>query len=212
MEITQINACLFEGRTEMSFTVTTDLPVAEAISSVLALFPTPATEVTGVVVTDQLGLVTRGQVQADAQAEANIIDEPAETAKTEKVTRTRRPRTNPDAVHVNTFLAEANARAAEAPAADAPADAPAAAVRRRRGSDTPAEPEVKVITDADLAKAASNAAAIIGHEVVTAVLDEVFSVKMVGEIPADKREAFLKELDDEIELAKADLAKMQGSK
>jgi hypothetical protein len=178
-----------------------DVAVAEAVASVLALFAGQAktggeriiasakgaSAAIQAAITDAHSKALDGKVPELGMGYASQAEEPKEEPK---VTRPRRPRTNPDA-----------------PAADAPADASAPAGRRRRGTDAAAaEPEVKVITDADLAKAASNAAAIIGHEVVTAVLDEVFQVKMVSDIPADQREKFLKELDDEIELAKAELA------
>lgn len=84
--------------------------------------------------------------------------------------------------------------------------------RRRRSSASEAS-EAPTISDIDLGKAASEAAESLtklgdaGHQIVQDVLKEDFGVKMVNDLPADKRQAFLDELLNQVALAKADAAK-----
>jgi hypothetical protein len=105
--------------------------------------------------------------------------------------------------------------AAEAPAATEAAPATEVAgesvTRRRRAAPAAAEPEVKTISDAELSKAASSAAAAIvaagfdGRDAVMQVLSD-FGVDTTNAIPQDKREEFLKVLQAEIDAAEADAA------
>lgn len=207
MKITQINAYSFQGNTEISMTVSTALPVTEAISSVLALFARDPAVGTA---TLKPFLPTREEINtffADKAASTLADDVPTaeEAAPAAKATRPRRPRTNPDAAP--TDPTPANLRNDDEPGPVAEAALPAEPRRRTRVTAEPAHLDmVKIITDADLAKAASNAAAIVGTEIVGLVLAE-FSVKMVSDLAPDVREKFIGELNIEIEAAREELAK-----
>ena len=74
-------------------------------------------------------------------------------------------------------------------AAEAPAEKPAGRTRKQSAG----------VSDEDLAKAASGAAAVIGHEVVMQVLEEDYSVQTVNEIPQKSRKEFLATLRKEME-------------
>ena len=73
-------------------------------------------------------------------------------------------------------------------AAEAPAEKPKSRSRKSAG-----------VSDEDLAKAASEAAAVIGHEVVMQVLEEDYSVQTVNEIPQKSRKEFMATLRKEME-------------
>lgn len=185
-----------DGDTYIAVTVRCGkLPLVSAIASVAALFS---------------GEVSRGTASPLPAGEATA----ATTASTEPVatgTRTRRPRTAPTEV-------------APSPAPDAaPANVTDIGTRRRR-STAPAEPEgPKAYTDADMSKAASNAAAAIhavgeallakgaidaqqkkadfdGPGIIMAVLLEL-NAKSTNDLTPDQREPFLAEIQKEVEAA-----------
>lgn len=81
-------------------------------------------------------------------------------------------------------------RMVEAPA-PAPVEAP---VRRRRGADVAEQG----ISDADIVKAASNAAAKLTPAVVMQILKEDFGVEQASDLPADARQKFLDTLKFEM--------------
>ena len=114
-------------------------------------------------------------------------------APVEQVTRTR---TRKPAAVVET---PASVPATEETASP---NAEASGVRRRRQVATDAPP---AITDADLSKAASHAATIIGTEVVMAVLGDM-GVSAVGELKDDVRKRFLDEIAEEVRLAEDEAA------
>lgn len=195
MKITQINAYSDDGKVTVALNVESDLPIAEALSSVLALFAGSAPVVMKNVI-DELP----NDRPRDPQ-----VDEAVAAASAPKTTRTRRPRTNPDATRE-----QEEAKAVESvminSAEEALAQIHSTTERRRtRVTAEQAPLEIKVITDADLAKACSNAAAIVGIEVVQAVIKD-FAVSSMQELAPDVREKFLGELEDEIKLAKEELA------
>lgn len=137
-----------------------------------------------------------------ALAAYDVAAPAAEEPKAEKVTRTRRPRTNPDASATETTAAAPVEDVS--PSVGAPSEA--GARRRTRVTAEPPAPEVKTITDADLAKAASSGAAQVGTEIISIILGEL-EVTTVSEIPTDRREWFLQQIDNEITAAKEELAK-----
>lgn len=81
-----------------------------------------------------------------------------------------------------------------APAAAA-GSAPAPSEPRRRRRAAPAEPEG--ISDAEVAKAASEGARVLGPETVMEILTE-FDVDSTDKLPQDVREEFIKLVNDEI--------------
>lgn len=98
----------------------------------------------------------------------------------------------------------------EASAETAPAATPDGSTRRRRSSgDAPAAPPKSEITDADLSKACSDAAAVIGIELVMLIMKEDHGVEVSGDIPkdvidgVDQRQKFLDELAYQMEGVKA---------
>lgn len=88
--------------------------------------------------------------------------------------------------------------------------------RRRTSASVDSAPGAPTISDLDLAKGASEAAEALtklgdkGQEIVQDVLREDFGVTMVNEIAADRRQAFLDELQNQVSLAKAEAAKVQA--
>lgn len=84
-------------------------------------------------------------------------------------------------------------------------------VSRRRRAAPPPSNDPMPINDAEMSKAASNAAEELvklgddGPGLVKAVLAD-YGVASVGDIPQEKREAFIQELKKEVDLAKADTA------
>lgn len=99
----------------------------------------------------------------------------------------------------------------EASAETAPAATTESTTRRRRSSgDAPAAPPKSEITDADLSKACSDAAAVIGIELVMLIMKEDHAVEVSGDIPkdivdgVDQRQNFLDTLAEQMELAKAE--------
>ncbi len=81
--------------------------------------------------------------------------------------------------------------------------------RSRRKSEDAVEPEAEKparrtrkqstgISDEDLAKACSEAAEVVGHEVVTQVLEEDYSVSNVNEVPQKSRKEFMATLRKEM--------------
>jgi len=119
----------------------------------------------------------------------------APTPSTEPVKRTRRTAAQ---------MAEANAQVPNPPPPTQTAEVPS---RRRRAPET--SPDPMPISDAELSKAASNAAEAFvklgedGPTMVKLVLED-FKVETVGDIPADQREKFIKELAKEVSLAQAE--------
>lgn len=79
-----------------------------------------------------------------------------------------------------------------------PAPAPAAEEPRRRRR-TEEQPKDDRITDADLAKAASQASEKLTPKLVMQIIKEDFGVETVSEIPQDKRREFLDTLKFEME-------------
>lgn len=152
------------------------LSISEAIRAVLALFEN-ASHVTPAVTPETI--VFPADVEAPKTATGRL----------------RKPRTNPDAE-------------ATAPAPTQAAQEPATEGRSRRTRvAAPAEPDaVRTVSDADLAKACSNAAAIIGIEIVRAVMED-FHVGTVNALTPDVRERFLSELQTEIKLAQEEAEK-----
>lgn len=126
------------------------------------------------------------------------------TAPTPDAPRARRPRLvvpveappSPALVEALAAIAVATEPRTRRSRAAAPVPAPA---------PEPEIPQNRTITDADLSKACSDAAAIVGPSVVTLVLTD-YGVDRVNEIAPEDREKFLADLDDEIVLAKADAA------
>lgn len=86
--------------------------------------------------------------------------------------------------------------------------------RRRRAAAPPANDPMP-INDAEMSKAASNTAeefAKLGEDgvaLVKAVLED-YGVPSVGEIPQERRKAFIKELAKEVDLAKQEHASKQA--
>lgn len=130
----------------------------------------------------------------------------AEAAPTTTTTRTRRPRgVTPTPLEAQASIPAAQLEEGKA-GLEQSTEAPSS---RRRRTTAPTEAEgPKPITDTDLTKAASNAAASMGPEgpgTVMAVLAD-FGVTTVNNIEADKREQFLKELQAEVEAYEAEKA------
>lgn len=178
-----------EGRQEVNVTVTVEGSLTDAVASVLSMFDKDGGYH---VIPASTDAAYRSVLKTGLSATGTAVtpDAPAE-----KVTRTRRPRTNPDA---SPATAEAVVETA-APTAEEP--------RRRTRVTAQPEPEtVKTISDADLTKACSNAAAIIGPDLVKLVLAD-FSVDDVSKLAPDVREKFIGELSDEIRLAQEEAAK-----
>ena len=119
------------------------------------------------------------------------------------------------------------ARAAENPTSAAaqsasentapPTDASTASegTSRRRRAAAPVSTDPMPITDAELSKAASHTADELvkigedGPGLVMAVLED-YGVRSVGEIAVDRREAFIRELAKELDLAKQEHASKQA--
>lgn len=124
---------------------------------------------------------------------------PASTPSTEPAeptgSRRRQPRTAP-----------VDPTPKDEPKADAPAETSS---RRRRPTEAPAT-EAPVITDLDLSKAASIAAATLaglgenGPAIVMTILKEDHGVGATNDIAPGEREKFLKSLKDEVALAEAE--------
>lgn len=80
------------------------------------------------------------------------------------------------------------------PSTDAGETAPSTSRGSRRGRSKSSEPSVDV-TDEDLAKAVSTAAAEVGFEAVMELMEE-FGVTRSGDMPAEVREEFLAQLNN----------------
>lgn len=113
-------------------------------------------------------------------------------------TRTRQPRTNPDAAP--SVVAEAIVEGAAEPSS-----------RRRRPVEA-VEAGPKVYSDVDLSKAASQAAADLanlgedGPGIILTILKEDYSTNTTNDVPQEKRQEFLDALQIEINLVKAEKA------
>lgn len=126
------------------------------------------------------------QVIADRPAQAEVS---RDTTTAQEASTPRKRRGTAEATSAATEPAQASAAQAEAPTEG----------RRRRNTaaEAPTEP---VITDADLAKACSDAAAALGNPgLVIQVLKEDFQVKNASEIPPNLRQKFLDTLKWEVE-------------
>lgn len=187
MQVSTINAGDFGGAGGLSvnvkFTGFHGLNASEAVLKVLASISTWQTSSREEPAT--VHHVTLNTDTTDAEAA------PATT------TRARRSRVVPPTEDMVAAIEAEQQQSTEAPSS------------RRRRTTAPAEAEgPKPITDTDLTKAASNAAASMGPEgpgTVMAVLAD-FGVTTVNNIEADKREQFLKELQAEVEAYEAEKA------
>jgi len=152
------------------------------------------------------------------KAESGGAEEPAE----ETPTTTRRRRAGADAGSSSTEPASdagasagrpRRSRSAE-PAEEAPAEEAPVSRRRRSAEPEPtppaeepvrrsrrAAPAEDGISDADLTKAASQAAAKITPKVVMQILKEDYGVTTTNDVPKDKRQEFLDTLKYEMEEA-----------
>lgn len=130
--------------------------------------------------------------RADAGA-ASSTTEPASDAGASDGRRRRRT-SDPDETAVAAVVDGASSRrsrrSAEPAAEEAKAEEP---VRRRRTA-----PAVEGISDAEVAKAASQAAAKITPAVVMQILKEDYNVTTANEVPQDKRQKFLDTLKAEM--------------
>ena len=101
--------------------------------------------------------------------------------------------------------------AAAAPSAPIDPSAGTESTSRRRRAAAPVSTDPMPITDAELSKAASHTADELvklgedGPGLVMAVLED-YGVKSVGEIAVDRREAFIRELAKELDLAQQEHA------
>lgn len=75
---------------------------------------------------------------------------------------------------------------------------------RRRRTAPPAPPEPEGISDADLAKACSEAGRVITPALVLQIMQEDHGVKLANQIPQEEREKFLETLDAEVRAVEAE--------
>jgi hypothetical protein len=158
------------------------LPLSNAVAFVEHLL---TGEAPPVLPADQGG-VTAEPVEVPTRRRRSATEEPA-TAEAAPEATTRRRRS-----------------ATEAPPAEPEPETAAPVIRRRRAAE--AEPEKDPeITDADLTRAASDAAAVCGTALVTALLAE-FNVALTGQIDSQEdRKEFL-------DLLKQNIAEFKASK
>lgn len=196
MQVSSINAGEFgiEGglSVNVKFTGFHGLNASEAVLKVLASIATWQT-------------ASREEPATVHHVTLNPDTTDAEAAPT-TTTRTRRPRgVTPTPLEAQASIPAAQLEEGKA-GLEQSTEAPSS---RRRRTTAPTEAEgPKPITDTDLTKAASNAAASMGPEgpgTVMAVLAD-FGVTTVNNIEADKREQFLKELQAEVEAYEAEKA------
>ena len=166
--------------------------ISAAISSVLALFSSASSYNADDAARTALQAARVAPIQTATVTEILNTAPVAPVTSSAPPARTRARASAPTLSVVETVTPPA--AAAEVP--------PVAETRRRRVVAEAPAPEVKKITDADLTKACSNAAAIIGPEIITVILGE-FKVKSVNELAPDVRELFLAEVDGELATAYA---------
>lgn len=194
-----------------------DIPLSQALSSVLALFAghrtldeLPQPDAAAAIPTADAG--SRARTRSVTPATPDM--KPIGMGHHEEVEQPVTPIDgSPEALAAvgERTRARVRTRVAAAPPAAEPVTTPEAppaepvATRRRRTADAPTDTK-PTISDADMSKAASNAAAVIGVEVVQAVIAD-FGVKTVNDIKSEDRERFLKEVAEEVRLAEEEAGK-----
>lgn len=173
-----------------------DVPLSEAIAAVEALL--------------------RGTARAEIGGPANEAPDNS-PAQEEAAPRRRRASAEPAQAEVSRDTTTAQEGAGrtrqrtrtETPAEAAPAATDEASPRRRRATAPVEASNLSPITDADLSKACSDAAAIITPELVLDIMKEDHGVEVSGDIPktivdgVDQRQKFLDTLANEVKLTKA---------
>lgn len=134
------------------------------------------------------------------KAKETETDEPSGSNEPSSGRRSRRGAKQQEPAEAGEGTAKSSRRRRGGESAAASSESKVGSTRRSRRTTK----EDKGISDADLAKAASEAAAVIGPDVVTQILDEDHGVETVNELPQDQRKKFTATLLKEIKLEKDD--------
>lgn len=199
--------------TTLELTVKHPGGVEIAIRDVLALFsgtPCASPKTSEVTLPSALGNVVLqatdpAALAATAKMFAEVADAPVVAEAVAKASRRRREIAPAAVVEQPT---DQNVGQQELAAASTPVEG-----RRRRRDVAPAEVVVvetkPTITDFDLTKAASAAAAIIGANCVKDILGEL-KAATVNDLVGDDRQKFIDELNKEIEIVRLEQAEKKG--